>query len=133
MNANFAVSDAVLDASAVLAWIEGEPGGEEVGARLVTASISAVNLAEVVSKLIDKGLAPGDARRMAADLSCRVALFDREAALATGALRAETANYGLSLGDRACLGLARREGCAALTTDRAWARVDIGVEIRMLR
>ena len=127
------MTEAILDASAILASINQEPGGAEVDLLLEDARVSAVNLAEVVSKLIDKGSTVDRAIEVARGLSCRVVPLDEEGAIATGALRQITAKYGLSLGDRACLALARSQGCAALTTDRAWAGVDIGVEIRMLR
>jgi ribonuclease VapC len=40
---------------------------------------------------------------------------------------------GLSLGDRACLALAQQRGCIAVTADRAWADVDLGVGILVVR
>ena len=125
--------DAVLDSSAIIAWLHDEPGRALVDDQIHGATVSAVNLAEVVGKLIDKGLSPEAAVATAWELPCEVAPFDRETALAAGALRAETRPYGLSLGDRACLALARREGLPVLTADRAWAQVEVGVEIRMLR
>src|SRR5437016_57805 len=107
----------VLDASAVLASIRGEPGGAEIDEIEEFAAISAVNLAEVVGKLIDKGSGVERAVAIARGLQCRVVDLDEESAITTGALRHETARYGLSLADRACLALARAEGCPALTTD----------------
>lgn len=127
------MAEVVLDASAILASINQEPGGAEVDELLEDAWMSAVNLAEVVGKLVDNGSTVERAIEIAGGLSCRIAPLDEAGALATGALRAVTRPHGLSLGDRACLALARREGCVALTTDRAWAQVDVGVEIRMLR
>jgi PIN domain nuclease of toxin-antitoxin system len=127
------VTEAVLDASAILASINREVGGGDVDDILDQAWASAVNLAEVVGKLIDNGSTMDQALEIAQGLPCRIVDFDREAAIQTGLMRRSTAKYGLSLGDRACLALAKREGCAALTTDRAWARVEVGVEIRMLR
>ena len=54
-------------------------------------------------------------------------------AVAAARLRAPTRALGLSLGDRACLAVALRFGTAALTADRAWATLDVGVEVRLLR
>lgn len=122
--------DHVLDSSAVLAWIQAEPGGE---AASEGALLSAVNLAEVIGKLIDKGYSPGDVLAMARGLAHRIVPLDEELAMATGMLRAQTRAQGLSLGDRACLALAQREGLPALTTDKAWSEVQVAVEIRMLR
>ncbi|WP_374575863.1 type II toxin-antitoxin system VapC family toxin [Phenylobacterium sp.] len=127
------MSDLVLDASAVLAWIEAEPGGEDVGERLADCVISAVNLAEVVAKLIDRGVEPAGAVEIVRAAAFHVEPFDEGLALEAGALRGRTRRHGLSLGDRACLALARREGAAALTADRAWGAVDVGVEVRLIR
>lgn len=125
--------EGVLDASAILAMVNGEPGGSEIYDLLARCAVSAVNLSEIVGKLIDQGATAERALEIVAELTCRVVPFDRQAALAAGALRTTTASHGLSLGDRACLALAQAERAPALTTDRAWSRVDIGVEIRMLR
>jgi len=127
------MTEAILDASAILAALNQEPGGVEVDELFADSWVSAVNLAEVVAKLIDNGSTVECAAEVARGLSCHVVPLDEDGAIATGVLRAVTRPFGLSLGDRACLALARREGCAALTTDRAWALVDVGVEIRMLR
>jgi PIN domain nuclease of toxin-antitoxin system len=59
--------------------------------------------------------------------------MDEELAVATGLLRAATRAGGLSLGDRACLALAKQRGAVAMTTDRAWAGLRIGVEVRVVR
>ena len=123
----------VLDASAVLASLHGEPGGEVAEAAFPDSLISAVNLCEVVTVLINRGVAEDDALALARGLDCAVAEFDEGLGLSAGALRAATRRLGLSLGDRACLALARREGLPVLTADRAWAGLDIGVEIRLIR
>jgi ribonuclease VapC len=59
--------------------------------------------------------------------------FDDDLAFAAAALRPETRAAGLPLGDRACLALARRRNRAVLTADRAWARVSVGVDVRLIR
>jgi PIN domain nuclease of toxin-antitoxin system len=51
----------------------------------------------------------------------------------TGALRPATKALGLSLGDRACLALARRERLPILTADRSWAKLDLGIPIKVMR
>jgi PIN domain nuclease of toxin-antitoxin system len=46
----------VLDASALLAYLQGEPGAEQVGEALARpAAISAINYAEVLAKLAEDG------------------------------------------------------------------------------
>jgi PIN domain nuclease of toxin-antitoxin system len=123
----------VLDASALLALINSEPGWEMVGAALSEAVISAVNLAEVVTKMVDIGIPEADAWSEAADLVPVVIDFGPELARATAGLRKATRTLGLSLGDRACLALAEQLHLPALTADGAWRRLAIGVEIRFLR
>jgi ribonuclease VapC len=123
----------VLDASALLALINGEPGWKVVAATLPEAAISAVNLAEVVTKMVDIGIPEEDAWAEAADLVPLIIDFGPELAHATAGLRVMTRPLGLSLGDRACLALAQQLHLPALTADTAWRRLSIGVEIRFLR
>lgn len=127
------MTDVVLDASAVLAYLQGEPGGETVAKHLTTASIGAVNYSEVIGKLTDKGLDAANVDAVLASIGLDVVEFDREQARDAGFLRAVTRKRGLSLGDRACLALGRARGVPVLTADRAWADVDAGVKVRLLR
>ena len=123
----------VLDASALLAFINREPGAEKVTAVLGEAMISAVNLAEAVTKLALKN---GSTHRVLSELTeseLEVVDFDRPLAEATGLLAALTRGRGLSLGDRACLALAQRENATALTADHAWRKVSLGIDIQFIR
>jgi PIN domain nuclease of toxin-antitoxin system len=130
---------AVLDASALLALLKGEPGAERVAEALEQgAYLSAVNLAEVLSKLADWGEDPAEAQARMAQVgllgaAVEVLPFTGEDALEVARLRALTRAYGLSFGDRACLALARRLGLPALTAERAWAELDLGVPVEVLR
>lgn len=125
----------VLDASALLCLINGEPGAERVAAVLSQAVISTVNLAEVATKLNDLGADAATARALLAPLHLAAVPFDEATAYATGALRAATRGQGLSLGDRGCLALAASRRATVLTTDKAWATVGdlVGVAVEMLR
>jgi len=123
----------VLDASALLAYINGEPGAEAVEAVLGEAMISAVNLAETATKLALKGGSRDRPLASLTDAELEVVAFDRALAEETGALAASTRTWGLSLGDRACLALAKRERTTAMTADHAWSRLDIGVDIQLIR
>lgn len=123
----------VLDASAVLAVLNSEPGGDTVSGHLSGGLLSAVNAVEVGTRLVDAGMAPDDASVATNLLGMTIVDFDEElAAIATG-LRPATRKAGLSLADRACLALAVREELAALTADQLWASVDVGVEVKMIR
>jgi len=123
----------VLDASAVLAVLHKEPGADLVLARIGGAAISAVNFAEVVTRLAQKG---GDLSQVLTDLHNLlgdIRPFDLQQAEAAGLLDTSTRPYGLSLGDRACLALAKHLNVPALTADQVWARLEIGVTIELIR
>jgi ribonuclease VapC len=123
----------VLDASALLAVLRAEPGADRVEPRLEGAGIGAVNLSEVVAKLDQDGVPEPEIHRAIGRLDLDVHAFDAKQAYAAGVLRRKTRALGLSFGDRACLSLAQRLGAVALTADRAWARLDIGVAIEVIR
>ena len=128
----------VIDSSVLIAISKGEPGAELAMELLLTNDcvISAVNLAEVGTKLIDFGLPERELSRGLSQFSLDVVDFDAEQATACAALRANTRAQGLSLGDRACLALARGMQGVAVTADRAWADLDeavIGVHVLLIR
>jgi PIN domain nuclease of toxin-antitoxin system len=127
------VPDVVLDASALLALLGGESGAELVAAALPQATISAVNLSEVVAKLAEAGMAEGAIRQALRGLGLEIVPFDEEQAYEAGLLRPSTKGIGLSLGDRGCLNLARRLNLPALTADRTWARLVPGARVRVIR
>ncbi len=117
------MSDAVLDTSALLALLLDEPGADTVQATLPGALMSAVNLAEVVSKLCERGMPADQVAFAVSSIGVEIVAFDDEQARVSGALRPLTRAWGLSLGDRACLALARLRNLPALTADIAWANV----------
>ena len=123
----------VLDASAVLALLFGEAGTETVEDHLDGAAISAVNVAEVAARLADHAIGEAETRSYLNVLAIPVVDFDEELAYSSGQLRQDTRQHGLSLGDRACLALAIREGVPAITADRAWAELDLSVEVVVIR
>jgi ribonuclease VapC len=133
------LAGAVVDASAVLAYLNRETGAEVVADLLAEGAIvSAVNFAEVLSRGADRGVA---AERLVARLAevgilegaISVEPFTAEDASTVADLRLATRHAGLSLGDRACLALARRLEAPAVTCDASWSEVDVGVEIRLIR
>ena len=123
----------VVDASALLCVMFEEDGADHVAARLPGAMISASNYSEVVAKLVDRGTPPADIVAIMADLDIEVVPVDRQQAELAGLMRAATAGLGLSLGDRACLALAQVRRTTALTTDRAWSKLDIDVTVEQAR
>jgi PIN domain nuclease of toxin-antitoxin system len=126
------MTEYVLDASAVIAFLQNEPGARLVESSLSGGVLSTVNLAEVAQWVMD---ARGEAaaRRELEGLPCEAVGFDEAQALEAAALRAKTRAQGLSLADRACLALAKLRGLPVLTADQAWAAVDAGVEIVLIR
>lgn len=127
------MTDAVLDASAVLALIWGEPGADKVADRIAVCLLSSVNLSEVAAKLADRGAPPDAVRELLDKLPCRIVPLDRELALAAAALRPATRAAGLSLGDRVCLAYAQREGLPAITADQGWRRVALPIAVEYIR
>ncbi|HEX2924033.1 MAG TPA: type II toxin-antitoxin system VapC family toxin [Chloroflexota bacterium] len=128
------MSRAVLDASALLALLNQENGGEEV-ADLVAAgaAISAVNLSEVAAKLSLAGMPDSLVREALDTLGLEVVPFDSVAAYRTALLVGPTRGAGLSLGDRACLALADQLSLPAVTSDRAWRDLGLAVQLRLIR
>jgi ribonuclease VapC len=127
------MASAVLDSSAVLAVLNAEPGADVVIATLNDALLSTVNYAEVVTKIVERGGTYKEAEAALQLITATVIDFDIALAQRTGALRAETLKRGLSLGDRACLSLAEREGVPAITGDRSWVGAVSGVAVRLFR
>jgi ribonuclease VapC len=127
------MTEYVFDASAVLAELYDEPGADVVRACKAGARLSALNFAEVVSKLVDNGMQPAIARQMASELPLTIVALDRRGATEAGILRLTMRRAGLSLGDRVCIALAAELGLPVLTADREWARLDLGVEVRLIR
>jgi len=128
------VSRVVLDASALLTLLNQEPGAEKLTPELLTNSVSStVNLAEVQSKLVALGIKPEDAwQAILAPLRQSVD-FDQEQARIAGGLITETRQFGLSLGDRACLALGIVMKAPVYTADRLWKNLKIGIRIHVVR
>jgi PIN domain nuclease of toxin-antitoxin system len=127
------VPEVVIDASAILALLNAEPGADTVVEALPGGVISAVNLSEVVAKLCDAGMPEKAVRQALQPLGLEIVPFDEEQAYQAGLLRTVTHDMGISLGDRACLSLAKMLGVAALTTDRLWSELSIGATIKVIR
>lgn len=123
----------VLDSSALLAWAWDEPGADRVDQVIERGVVSAINWSEVVARLVERGLSEEEAVEARTQFPVDIRPFDAPQALAAGLLRRATRSAGLSLGDRACLALARLEGMPAVTADRAWAGLELGVEVEVIR
>jgi ribonuclease VapC len=127
------MTETVLDASAVLASIQREPGADVIDAALAGSAISVINFAEVVSKLISRGLPEAEAVSAARRFGAELVDVDEDQAAMAGAIHAATRPAGFSLADAFCLALAKQRGWPALTCDRAWKALDLGVEVTLIR
>jgi ribonuclease VapC len=126
----------ILDASAILAYLLQEPGGESVAEAIDSgAGLGTANLAEVMTRLVRDGVAVDTARQVLSALPVTLFDLDADLALRAGALVLATRKFGLSLGDRLCLALAIRENVPAVTADTAWAEVAplIGATVQLIR
>ena len=132
------VLSVVLDSSAVLALVHSEPGAGFVADALGDAVMSTVNWAEVVARVRGDATNGGDAgpsdlRFELCALGLRLEEFSAEQADLAGELRRSTREYGLSLGDRACLALALVRSEPVLTADRVWQRLSLDVDVEVIR
>ncbi len=123
----------VVDSSILLAFIREEPSAEEFLASDTQAVVSAINLAEVHSKLISQGASEEQGWHEATSLADEIVPFLEEHARMTGSLISQTKKRGLSLGDRACLALGIMLRLPVYTTDRAWKDVRLGVDVYLVR
>lgn len=125
----------VLDASAILAVLNGEKGAETVIDALNAANtiVSSVNYSEVIAKLSAGGMPPNAVDAVVNALGLSIIPFDTQTAKVAGLLYPLTGKAGLSFGDRACLALSQQAGIPALTADKAWAGLKFHPPIRLIR
>lgn len=127
------MNEYVLDASALLAMLQNEPGAESVQKLLPTSVISSVNFSETVSRLTRYGMPENEIRDLLELLGLDIIPFFADQAYQCGLLTNSTKSLGLSFGDRACLALAKQLNRIALTSDKAWKSLNLGIQIEMIR
>jgi ribonuclease VapC len=123
--------DYVLDSTALIALVGREPGFENVQALLERSAINAVNLTETIHKLVQKGSDNRLVERMLQGLQLNVIAWSESLAYRSAEFALYEKSHGLSLGDRACLALAKQLRATAVTADRAWRQVP-GLGVRLL-
>lgn len=123
----------VFDSSALLAISFDEAGAQHAARGLKDGMMSAVNVAEVISRYVDQGASEEEARVSLQAFGLEIRPFDETQAMAAGLMRTATQKLGLSLGDRACLALAVQERATVFTADRTWAALDLEVEVELIR
>ncbi|MDO9225181.1 MAG: type II toxin-antitoxin system VapC family toxin [Pseudomonadota bacterium] len=131
------MADFVLDASAILAYLQQEPGADRVESLLLDQRclLLTVNLTEVLTRLADWNVPLAEAERHLVAMDLAIVPFDQTLARLAAELRPATRALGLSLGDRACLALAKARNVAAVTADRAWLQLDpgLGISVESIR
>ena len=124
----------VLDASAILAVIGGDPGAEKLTPDLLARAVgSAVNLSEVQAKLVSRGWPFEQAWEDATSPVRQVLAFDEAQARVAGDLVTQTRYLGLSLGDRACLALGIALKVPVYTAEKAWKKLNVGLTVHVIR
>ena len=127
------MTNVLLDSSALLALIHREKGSEVVETFLGRACMSAVNYAETLSKLTEKGVPDHEAVSVVEGLLQEIIPFDTRCATFTARLRQETKGLGLSLGDRACLATAEAHKLEVVTADKVWAKLKVPIKLKLIR
>ncbi len=124
---------AAIDASAWLAFLGREPGGERVAEWLGGSLLSAVNYAEVLQKTLAMGATPDRVQAATRAFSVTIVPFEASYALRTAELALATRAQGVSLADRACLALGMAERIPVVTADRHWQQLGLDVELVLIR
>ena len=128
------MNEAVFDASAMLALIQGERGADRLTDEILDRSVaSTVNLAEVQSKLVKASNDPDRAWEAVLSAVTAIVPYSSEQAKIAGSLVAMTQPFGLSLGDRSCLALAIELNAEVYTTEKLWKNLKIDVPIHVIR
>ena len=123
----------VLDASAILAYLQDETGSDVVRKHLDGGSICTVNWSEVLQKASHRGVDTSGMREDFAGIGMQFIPFDIVHAEIAGTLWQKARPFGLSLADRACLALGIQRQEPVLTADQAWRDLDLDAEIQLLR
>lgn len=127
------MTSVVLDASALLAVLNAEPGADVVRAALANAIISAVNYSEVLKKTIERGGGIREAAAIIRDLSVAVIPFDEEHAAASAELYPQGKPHGMSSADRACLALGVQRKLTVLTAERKMRLLALPIKVKLIR
>ncbi len=125
----------VVDASAVMALMLGETGGDVVMQVIRGSRMSAVNVSECCSRGVERGARPDDVLAILKTYEIEIVAFDLSFALEAARLRESTRKQGASLGDRACLSLALAMRLPVYTSDRRLADVDpaLDIDVHLIR
>lgn len=127
------MAEYVLDASALLALLNEEPGAENVRPLMPHDVISAANFCETIQRLRRGGMPLEEVTAALTPLVSQPMPFDHSLAYVTASVYERTRAVGLSFGDCACLALALTRNAPAVTAEREWVNVEVGVKIIKIR
>ncbi|MEM7119364.1 MAG: type II toxin-antitoxin system VapC family toxin [Chloroflexota bacterium] len=122
-----------MDASALLAYLFRESGHEEVKKHLDDCCISTVNLSEVIGRFTRDGHKADEVLERISATNIEIVPFSASHSAIVATLLPQTKSLGLSLADRACLALAKEQEVEALTADRVWQQMELGIKIKLIR
>ncbi len=122
----------VLDSSAILAVLNAENGAANVEPLLSRSIVSSINVAEVLTKLVERNIRLKDALEDFLKLGLEIIEFDVKQAAKVAELRPVTKHLGLSLGDRSCMALAISENVTAVTADKIWSSLNF-CKVKVIR
>ena len=127
------MSKVILDTSAFLAFANRETGAEKVRPILKESVVSAVNASEILQKLVMKNMTLSRAEEYLKRFVCDIPPFDQEQAALTATMHSQTREFGLSLGDRACLALGMQLGLPVMTAEPRWTQLSLGISVEVIR
>jgi ribonuclease VapC len=123
----------ILDASAIIAYLDDEPGSDVVEQWLPNSAASMVNICEVISVLVREGKPEEQVSQGVLELVPTIVPFGWEIARITAGLIAVTQAKGLGLGDRAALATAQIMKLPVLTAESRWLDVPVEIDIQLIR
>src|SRR5215472_1789212 len=114
----------IADTSAVIAYLNFEPGADEVRKHLSRLRLTMVNVAEIVAVVSRHNVSRPWIEDKVFRVFPDILPFDLDHAYLCGALEPVTRSKGLSLGDRACLAAGMLHGWPVLTAEATWTEID---------
>ncbi len=123
----------IFDASAILTLLKMEQGHEIAEKYLENAIVSSVNFSEVLTVLTRAGFGQKNITESLKETFLYIEEFNSDQAIIAATLDSSTRKHGLSLGDRACLALAKYHGLPVLTADKIWKNLDLGIKVVLIR
>ncbi|WP_341748898.1 type II toxin-antitoxin system VapC family toxin [Candidatus Tisiphia endosymbiont of Sialis lutaria] len=122
----------LLDTSAIIALLKKEPGYKILEDVIASSSIASINLSELVSVLTRSNIAENEIDIIVADIVPEIIPFCENIAIKTGKLSRLTKDYGLSLGDRACIATGCYYNMEIYTTDKIWLKVADNITTKII-